>query len=173
MKNNYTSIFVGFLHFVFTIILSLYGFIFNKSWFDDVYILYFMSLLISWTLFNGECVVSYIYNLYRNPNHKAGEDLISYDVLNFIGNKTGYFIFTTFILTLKGATFYIVLSRNSYPTYIVYLSVLLYLLYIFLAKMVQLYSINSVFLIVNEIVKYVFLLLFFYFIYETYKKYKK
>jgi hypothetical protein len=174
MKNNYNTKILGLLHFILAIITSSYGLIFNKSWVDDIFILYFVLLVLSWTLFKGECIISYIYNLYKNPNYKVGEDSTSSDLLELVGNnKTGYFIFSIFIVILTVASNIILLFRNGYPKYILYSSILLYLLYHAMLKTIQSPSSSSAFFIVNEVVKYSFLLILLFVIHKIYRKYKK
>jgi len=173
MKNNYTGLFWGAFHIIFLLFVSSYGLIFNKSWVDDIFILYFVLLVLSWTLLKGECIISYIYNLYKNPNYTAGEDLNAGDILEFFGNKTIYLIFSVFIGILTVISNIILLLRNGYPTYIVYSSALLFLLYNAMLKTVQSPSSSSVFFIVNEFVKYSFLLILLFVIHKIYIKYKK
>jgi hypothetical protein len=174
MKNNYTSIILAALHAIAGLFASSYGLIFDKSWIDDIFILYFVLLVLSWTLFKGECVISYIYNLYKNPNYKVGEDATASDILELFGNnKTVYFIFSIFIAILTVASNIILLFRNGYPKYILYSSILLFLLYIAMLKMIQSPLSSSAFFIVNEVVKYSFLLILLYVIHKIYKKYKK
>ena len=174
MKNNYTSIIWGTLHAMVGPLASSYGLIFNKSWVDDVFILYFVLLVLSWTLFKGECVISYMYNLYKNPNYKAGEDSTASDILEIFGNnETIYLIYSISLTILTVTSTSILLLRNGYSKYILYSSILLFLLYIAMLKMIQSPSSSSVFFIVNEVVRYSFLLILLYVIHKIYKKYKK
>ena len=172
MKSNYIATILGAFHITTALLLSVYGLVFSKSWFDGVIILYFILLVISWTLFNGECLLSYIYKLYKNPNYKAGEDLYGGDILDLIGNnRTVYATFGIFNQILMSISIYIVFARNSYPRYIALLSVMVYLFYKLVINIFEqdLYS-NRIFSITNEVVKYYFLLLLLYVIYKMYKK---
>jgi hypothetical protein len=174
MKNNYTSIILSALHAITGLLASSYGLIFNKSWVDDIFILYFVLLVLSWTLFKGECAISYIYNLYKNPNYKVGEDATASDILELFGNnKTIYLIYSISLTILTVTSNIILLLRNGYPKYILYSSILLFLLYSILLKTIQSPSSSSAFFIVNEVVKYSFLLILLYVIHKIYKKYKK
>ena len=65
---------VGLLHIALSFIMSIY-FLWAQPSLDYYYLLYFIILNISWSLFNNECALSYLFKIIKNPEYKMGSTL--------------------------------------------------------------------------------------------------
>ena len=77
---------VGVIHVAFSFILSIY-FLWARPSLDYYYLLYFIILNISWSLFNNECALSYLFKIIQNPEYKMGSTLDVEDYNAVLGNK--------------------------------------------------------------------------------------
>jgi hypothetical protein len=91
-------IIIAHIHVLISFTVSIY-FIYRQNQYDIYYVLYFCLLNISWTLFNNECLVSFMYKKLENNNYKLGEttDVEDYDIV--LGEKNSM-IFLNYILTM-------------------------------------------------------------------------
>ena len=73
---------VGLLHIALSFIMSIY-FLWAQPSLDYYYLLYFIILNISWSLFNNECALSYLFKIIQNPDYKMGstEDVEDYNMI--------------------------------------------------------------------------------------------
>jgi hypothetical protein len=103
------------LHFILAIIPVFYGLIFSKNWLDIYYIYGIVIVAIHWTILKGECFITLIYKLKKNPNYKMGSNTESSDMTNILGKKySGYvFILLKIFAFIKIISFYIVFKRNN------------------------------------------------------------
>ena len=87
---------VGVIHVAFSFILSIY-FLWARPSLDYYYLLYFIILNISWSLFNNECALSYVFKLIQNPDYKMGSTLDVEDYNAVLGNTLAK-VFLNYIL---------------------------------------------------------------------------
>jgi hypothetical protein len=123
---------VGFLHFIFFLFISIYGFAFKKNKFDYFYILLNMLIFLSWTFFEGECYISYYEKKKKNKDYVAGSNNQNVDdMFLWLGPEyEDIFYVLVRVLSIFGyISIYLVLKRNDYPNYIIYSYILMYLLY--------------------------------------------
>jgi hypothetical protein len=123
---------VGFLHFIFFLFVSTYGFAFKKNKFDYFYILLNMLIFLSWTFFEGECCISYYEKKKKNKDYVAGSNNQNVDdMFLWLGPEyEDIFYVLVRVLSIFGyISIYLVLKRNDYPNYIIYPYILMYLLY--------------------------------------------
>ena len=122
------------LHFIFTILIACYGFI-RKNWFDYVFIFYIILLTISWTMFNGDCWISYYYIKQFDPSHLPGVTTTHGNDLSVIPFYYPYI--STIILFGFIFSFYVVCLRQHISRYIFVPFVIGYVYYIILLKIIN------------------------------------
>ena len=152
---------IGIFHLFFAIFMSLYGILFKKSFFDYFYIFYTILLLISWTMYNGECLLTYYIKKHLNNNYICGQDSTDLkDMYLLTGSKTLTYIFVFFTIFLNTLSEYIVLKRNNYPNYIYYGIPISHLIYNLMLRFFinNLYK-NKLFLILKNIFKFYFIIM--------------
>ena len=111
---------ISLLHFIFTILVAIYG-LFPRNWFDYFYIYYIILLSISWTMYNGDCLISYYFMKMKNPDHKPGSTLYSEDNANDLAEiiPLKYYQPISNMLTFGFIfSFYVVCSRQKIKRYI-------------------------------------------------------
>ena len=124
---------IGILHLLLAIIIPLYGLLFKKSDYDKLYLFYEILLVISWTFYDGECVVSYYSKKYKDNNYVAGFDTLDlHDIHDIFGknNKNIMDMLIALSLILNVISIYIVLSRNQYPNIISFMFPFIYATYV-------------------------------------------
>lgn len=150
---------IGTFHALFAIIISFYGILFRKSWFDVIFVIYTLIVLISWTFYNGDCFLTYYIKKYYNQNYVAGEDPTDLqDMYLLFGNKEMTYIIITITIVFNVISSFIVLKRNGFSSYIYYGIPFFHLLYtISLRTFTHLYK-NSRFLLLQNIFKIIFII---------------
>ena len=122
---------ISILHFIFSIIIAGYGFI-HKSWFDYIFIFYIILLTISWTMFNGDCWISYYYIKQSDPSHTPGSTLVIDNDLSLI---PFYYPYISNIITFGFIiSFFVVCARQHISRYIFVPFVIGYISYIILLQ---------------------------------------
>lgn len=171
-ENSYNiNIIVGILHFLLAIIIPFYGILFKKSWFDYIYILYTILVVISWTFFNGECMLTYYHKKQQNENYNAGEDSTDLtDMNSLFGSKEMVYYVITISIFLNAISEYIVLQRNQFSIYLYTTLPLFHIIYTMLLRIQTNLHKNELFLFTQEIFKLYFSIAFIFIIYKFYKK---
>lgn len=105
---------IGISHLIFAILVSMYGLVMNKNWFDKFYIYYNYLVFISWTLFDGECFVTYVIKKLENPNYVAGSDSTDLTDMNMNFDKKNFRNFLDIFVTLNIISIFLVNRRNNY-----------------------------------------------------------
>jgi hypothetical protein len=175
MKNSENSyninIIVGILHFFLALFISLYGLLFNKSWFDYIYILYIILVIISWTFFNGECMLTYYHKKQQNENYNAGEDCTDLtDMYLLFGSKELVYFVITISIFLNAISEFIVLQRNQFSIYLYTTLPLFHIIYAMLLRTQTNLHNNELFLFIQEIFKIYFTIAFIFIFYKIMKK---
>jgi hypothetical protein len=162
---------IGILHAVLAIFISFYGILFNKNRFDNIYILYTIIVLISWTFYNGECILTYFIKKNKNKDYIAGNESTDLkDMYLAFGSKEYAYFIITISIFINVISLYLVLKRNNYPYFIYYFVPFFHLLYA-LSMRIQPENLhkNKLFLISQEFFKYYFIINLIYIIYTSYK----
>ena len=127
---------IGFLHFLFFLCISVYGFIIKKNKFDYFYILLNVLIFLSWTFFEGECCISYYEKKKKNKDYVAGSNNINIDdMFLWLGAeyKDIFYVVLRIFSIASYISIYIVLKRNGYPNYIIFSYIfMLFLYYVYL-----------------------------------------
>lgn len=109
---------IGFLHFIFAIFISTYGLFIKKNKYDNLYLFYIILLIISWTFYNGECLISYYTKKNNDKDYVAGTETSDLqDIYEIFGKNSKNIIDNIIIFSLMSNVIsqYIVFSRNEYP----------------------------------------------------------
>jgi hypothetical protein len=98
--------------------MKLYS-LFTKSWFDYIYIYYTLSVILSWTLLNGECIITYLIKIKNDNNYIPGKNVLKSDDMYFIPIPNNYIDFILQFSTIIWCYgLYKVFIRNKYPTFL-------------------------------------------------------
>ena len=152
---NINEKYLGFFHVFFSVFVSLYGIFFKKSRLDYIYILYSVFVVVTWTFYNGECLVTYYIKKKENKNYNAGEESTDMkDMYLLFGSKNIVYAMVTFFVFVNSISVYIVLKRNNYPSFIYYSFPIVNIMYT-LAIRISTFKLheNKIFLFFQEIVK--------------------
>ena len=69
-------------------IITIYPFIITSACYDIYYINYFFLIMMSYTLLNGECPISFVCKKMINPKYAAGENINDYvELYQVVPNK--------------------------------------------------------------------------------------
>ena len=104
-------------HSILAFLLASYGILFRRSKFDYLILIIIFSTLLSWTLYKGECPISYYLKKYNDPNYKLGSNLYSEDMFILFGEKyiPHLKFFYTFVSPLiQTITLYLLLTRQKF-----------------------------------------------------------
>jgi hypothetical protein len=139
---------IGIFHLMHSPFLILFPFIVNT--FDLFYIIYFFSIMLSYTFLNGECPISYTCKRMMDTQYMAGTNVKYYPEMEYLLNKKTidyYFGITTFLYIIS---LVFVLYRSNMFSYMIVFVLLFY--YVLLVN----YSIKTQmhFRVVQEITKY-------------------
>ena len=163
---------VGVLHVFFSLFISFYGLMIKKNWFDYIYIFYTIIVSISWTFYNGECILTYLIKKNNDKNYIAGTESTDLkDMYLVFGSKEIVYFIITILLFISAISLYLVLKRNNYPYFIYYLFPIFLLLYTLSLRIQpkKLYK-NTRFLISQHFFKFYFIINLIYILYISYKK---
>ena len=152
----------GLLHIILTCMSSGYGLVTSKNWIDKYYIYYILTVLLSWTFFNGECLLSLFHKQF---NKTKIDDVRATDMIAWFGNVR---IHDTFIFICSMLTMFSIIRvfyRNYIPIIFIFLFIVMSIIYM---KLIKYYNnrCNSLpFLLVQTIFKIycIFLLIYVYY----------
>lgn len=122
---------IGIFHICHSFLLSIYPFIYN---YDIEYVNYYVWILLSYTYFNAECPISYIYKKIKDPSYIAGTSLTSFDDIYAIVPKeyANTYVFIMSCLSIYGL--FIALNRLKTPFISIATNGIIALYYIVLSR---------------------------------------
>jgi len=128
---------VGIAHVVLSFILSIY-FLWAPAKYDYFYLLYFLVLNISWTLFKNECALSYLFKIIDNPEYQMGTTTEVSDYDSVLGSKFSD-IFLQYILFMYIVNLFIVGNRffGARNKILILLTGISYIFYTLMLRKVQ------------------------------------
>jgi hypothetical protein len=154
-----------FIHILVVLYTILYSICVKNNKYDYIYLAYIYFLLLHWTFFKGECIVSYYLKKIENNNYELGSDFTNDEYYYILGDYKYYAnIVVSIILIIN---IYIIGRRNNIKNYIIFIFILLLQSYILVLSSFTNYNIN--FQLFNEIIK-IFLILFGIYIFINNKK---
>lgn len=141
---------LGLLHLIHSPLLILFPFVIVTFETDIFFIVYFLTIMFSYTFINGECPISYIYKLSIDKNYIAGSNINYYPEMEYLlHNKIEYYFGTmTFLYVL---TLFIVIFRTETFFHSIFTMIILANYFLFIRKKLKYFE------IVQEITKYVLL----------------
>lgn len=149
---------VGFLHFIGLSMVSLYGFVFEKSILDWIFLIYSCFLVLLWTMYNGECPLIYFIKKKYDKNYRAGDNISEFtDMYFLIGSKEFVDCMVFLFLDIFAFSQYWVLKRNGYPLTLCIAFPLLFSVYICVKLLSNFFAQNEFFFLFNENFRLVFL----------------
>jgi hypothetical protein len=152
---------IVFIHILISILNTTYGFIVQNKRYDYIFLTCIFLLLLHWTFFKGECIVSYWFKKIQNNDYELGSDFKNDDFQYVFGNYRFYAIFVINIIMMLNI--YIVAKRNNIKKHIILLFILLFQTYIFGIYGFTNHNTNTNFQLFNEIIKILLILFGIYF----------
>ncbi len=143
-------------HSITTLFLVSYGILFRRSMYDFVILLILFSILLSWTVTKGECIISYGLKKYNDPNYKLGSNIYSEEMWIIFGEKYIPYLkfFNTIIMPLIGTmTIYLLLKRQNFTSFETLLYPIIYYAYYYISFL-QSFIINLFFTFVFVFILY-------------------
>lgn len=101
---------IGSIHLILSIIGTFYGLVTQKNYFDKIYLIVIMVILLLWIYCDGHCYLSYKLNENKNIIDHHEDMYIIFN--NKYNNEINNYIFSTIFITT--ISLYIVLLRNNY-----------------------------------------------------------
>ena len=127
---------IGIVHVAWTVFISIYAFIISKArGYDFYYIGYVLLLVVSWLAFKDECLITYAYKKYKNPDYVMGQDSNKLkDSEDIFGEELSRSVINI-IITLTIISIYCVSKRSHFaPNYVWSLFVLFLALYLLIQR---------------------------------------
>jgi len=164
---------VGLIHVIFSVLMSIYVFIFKKTVVDYLYLIFIYFLLLHWTFLNGECIFSYVIKKMKNKDYIAGKDTKKNEMAEVFAGKLYLKYIYRFILNVVWPiTLYLILVRNKFNSFYSVTFVLLFLFYKCGVHYSRDHYKNIHFLIIQDITKYSLILYGFFFIPLLFKRFR-
>jgi hypothetical protein len=150
---------VGSLHVLLIIFVLIYTFILSQSRFDIVYIYFTLGAILSWTFFNGECIITYLTKLNKNADYIPGQEIDNKDDVSYVlpCGKESIHVLMIVMQGLWIRNFNVVFSRNNLPNMIAYVFSSLWVVYVLLLNYFTELHINADFHFYQNIIKYSFI----------------
>jgi len=106
---------VGIIHLLLFLFCTIYPYLFKRIWFDVYYLFFVFGCGLSWTIFNGECLISLLLKKWMNPHYKMGEVISSEDMYEALGKeyKTHVYYSLAMLSIIQGYGIFLVLNRNQ------------------------------------------------------------
>jgi hypothetical protein len=105
---------IGKIHLSGIIIRNIYGFVVpDLHELDTLYLMWYYILPVSWLLFRGECVVSYIAKKIKDPSYQLGSEANNNsDIADLFPNHLSYRIFSVVSTAAYFTSVQIVFNRT-------------------------------------------------------------
>jgi len=148
-------IFISVFHIFFSLFLVFYPFFFRRSKYDYVILFFIFTISWSWTLYKGECPLSYYLKKYNDPSYEIGDNLYSDDIFVLFGKRNDIvkYYYTLSIPIIQSITIYLLLARQNFSIVETYLYPILFYGYYY-SSFLQSSMINGFFTIVFAYVLY-------------------
>jgi hypothetical protein len=85
--------FLGSLHLCGMIIENVYGFLIEDKILDNLYLISFLLLPLSWIICKDECIISYLLKKYQNPYYQLGDEPENTKDISDLFPSSNYYLF--------------------------------------------------------------------------------
>lgn len=145
---------IGIFHWIFSILVAFYAFIFPKTIFDFIYLFCCILLLLFWTMCNGECMITYWIKSYQDINYQAGMSTNHAEDMILIPKTDDIVILLLWLGQLVTCTsIYMVFTRNGFPKWLSLSFITTYFLYRTISRFSIDHHENILFQNIQEITK--------------------
>jgi hypothetical protein len=110
------------IHLLIRFFTIFYVFYTLNNKYDYIYLTYLYFLILHWTFFNGECILTIFYNKIVNNENDENDEI---DFIFILGKYKKYLII--FFHILMTINIYMVCKRNNIKDYIIFIFILLFL----------------------------------------------
>ncbi len=117
---------IATLHFIYILFLSFYPWIFRKNKYDIIVLLVLCTNILSWTLYDGYCPVTYHL---MSDTMSSKPSRIPHDLMFIFQNKPALKLFSKVVMVLYAFTLFFLLRRNNYPENVQMITVIMYVGY--------------------------------------------
>jgi hypothetical protein len=148
---------VSGLHSLSALFLSFYGFLFTRSNYDYAILCITYALPLLWSIYKGECPLSYYLKKYKDPNYVMGSNVHSDDMYVLFGPKyipllkTFYSQYNPIIQT---GTLYLLLKRQHFSTGVAVVYPLFFYSYYHITKVLKSDWLNPIFTLIFAYILY-------------------
>lgn len=142
-------------HIIISIFILFYNNLFRFILCENLYVLLIFIKLIHWTLFNGECIFSYIDKKIKNDKYEPGQDLHKKDIKNKYLEIARPFMYIWLTFNLNK-----IFIRLNVPKESSYLFIFIYLSYLTSLEIFENHNINKNFQRLNHLTQTIMLLWF-------------
>lgn len=120
------------IHTLCSIFLAYYVFLFKRNRLDFVVLFLLYTKALSWTLYKGECPISFYVKKYNDPSYKLGSNVYSDEIYNLFGKE--YFFYIKFYFTIihpiiETISAYLLFKRQEFDKEKVIFPLLFYVYY--------------------------------------------
>lgn len=149
--------FFSMLHALFALFLSFYGFLMSRSKYDYVILIITYTVALLWSLYKGECPLSYYLKKYNDPNYVLGSNVYAEDIYVVFGPKYIPFmkIFYTYVNPIvQTATLYLLFKRQHFSRGVTIAYPLLFYAYYYSTRFLKTNLFNPLFTLVFVYILY-------------------
>jgi len=144
----------GLFHLIHTPLLIVFPFIVRNFISDILYLIYFFSIMFSYTFINGECPISYMCKVIIDNKYIAGNNITHYPEMEYILQRQTIAYYFGIMTILYIATLFIVIFRtNLFSYFLIFTFEILSIYFIFIRSQGSVKRVY--FVIVQEITKYI------------------
>jgi hypothetical protein len=145
------------LHSLVALFLSFYGFLFRRSKYDYVILITVYTIAFLWSLYKGECPLSYYMKRYKDPTYVMGSNVYSDDMYllfgpNYIPLLKAFY--TRCNPIVQTATIYLLLKRQHFSREVTIVYPLLFYSYYFMTRFLQSHGLSSFFTVIFAYILY-------------------
>lgn len=146
----------GVLHFLGFIIITIYPFIMKKSIYDFGFIYFSVFVFLSWMFLNGDCFITYVQKIAKDPTYYAGKDPLNNEDMYFLDNSREWMDPILHVLLIVWMfSLFIAIYRQKYPLWLASWLSIIPFIYLKLLGMYQERANNSQFQFVQALYKWI------------------
>ena len=110
---------VSLLHALFTVSLTFYSFLFTRSKYDYLILFIIFTMSWCWSLYKGECFISYYLKKLNDPSYEMGSNVVADDLHVIFGDQNKEYVkffFSTIYPVGQTVNIYLLTKRNSFSS---------------------------------------------------------